>query len=78
MTKRMMQAARCPTDDLSLTNCAIINEKEPQFEQHVTVRNVAHRYVFTLKKDSSVSPGTIAFSLPQVRHQRSHRAKRHN
>uniref|UniRef100_A0AAQ4QF12 Vesicle-fusing ATPase n=1 Tax=Gasterosteus aculeatus aculeatus TaxID=481459 RepID=A0AAQ4QF12_GASAC len=61
----MMQAARCPTDDLSLTNCAIINEKEPQFEQHVTVRNVAHRYVFTLKKDSSVSPGTIAFSLPQ-------------
>uniref|UniRef100_A0AAQ4S8T8 Vesicle-fusing ATPase n=1 Tax=Gasterosteus aculeatus aculeatus TaxID=481459 RepID=A0AAQ4S8T8_GASAC len=58
-------AARCPTDDLSLTNCAIINEKEPQFEQHVTVRNVAHRYVFTLKKDSSVSPGTIAFSLPQ-------------
>ncbi|KAM8836688.1 vesicle-fusing ATPase-like isoform 3-T3 [Spinachia spinachia] len=61
----MMQAARCPTDELSLTNCAVINEKEPQFEQHVTVRNLAHVYVFTLRKHSSVNPGTIAFSLPQ-------------
>lgn len=60
-----MQAARCPTDELSLTNCAVINEKEPQFEQHVTVRNLAHKYVFTLKTHPSVNPGTIAFSLPQ-------------
>ncbi|KAL6094522.1 nsf [Pungitius sinensis] len=65
MTERMMQAARCPTDELSLTNCAVINEKEPQFEQHVTVRNLARTYVFTLKKHPSVSPGTIAFGLPQ-------------
>ncbi|KAK5851189.1 hypothetical protein PBY51_002004 [Eleginops maclovinus] len=60
-----MQAARCPTDELSLTNCAVINDKEPQFEQHVTVRNVAHMYVFTLRKHPSVNAGTIAFSLPQ-------------
>lgn len=66
MTDRVMQAARCPTDELSLTNCAVINEKEePQFEEHVTVRNLAHMYVFTLKKHHSVNPGTIAFSLPQ-------------
>lgn len=60
-----MQAARCPTDELSLTNCAVINEKEQQFEQHVTVRNLTHKYVFTLKKHPSVNAGTIAFSLPQ-------------
>lgn len=65
MTDRTMQAARCPTDELSLTNCAVINEKEQQFEQHVTVRNLAHVYVFTLKKHPSVNAGTIAFSLPQ-------------
>ncbi|XP_033975381.1 vesicle-fusing ATPase-like [Trematomus bernacchii] len=65
MTDRFMQAARCPTDELSLTNCAVINDKEPQFEQHVTVRNVAHMYVFTLRKHPSVNAGTIAFSLPQ-------------
>ncbi|XP_041818445.1 vesicle-fusing ATPase-like [Chelmon rostratus] len=65
MTARIMQAARCPTDELSLTNCAVINEKEPQFEQHVTVRNLTHKYVFTLKTHPSVNSGTIAFSLPQ-------------
>ncbi|KAI3364930.1 hypothetical protein L3Q82_001110 [Scortum barcoo] len=65
MTSRIMQAARCPTDQLSLTNCAVINDKEPQFEQHVTVRNLTHKYVFTLKTHPSVNLGTIAFSLPQ-------------
>lgn len=94
---QIMQAGRCPTDELSLTNCAVINEKDPQFEQwvlscrtrvclcgmdvcvmhddssvcsphcrHVTVRNLAHKYVFTLKTHPSVNSGTIAFSLPQV------------
>ncbi|XP_077594685.1 vesicle-fusing ATPase-like [Stigmatopora nigra] len=65
MTTRLMQAARCPTEKLSLTNCAVINEKEPGFEQHVTVRNVTHKYVFTLKTHPSVNMGSIAFSLPQ-------------
>ncbi|XP_042364017.1 vesicle-fusing ATPase-like [Plectropomus leopardus] len=65
MTGRIMQAARCPTDELSLTNCAVINEKEQQFEQHVTVRNLTHKYVFTLKTHTSVNCGTIGFSLPQ-------------
>lgn len=57
--------ARCPTDELSLSNCAVINEKEPQLELHATVRNLAHKYVFTLKTHPSVNAGTIAFSLPQ-------------
>ncbi|XP_056285907.1 vesicle-fusing ATPase-like [Pseudoliparis swirei] len=65
MTDQLMKAARCPTDELSLTNCAVINEKEPQFEQHVTVRNLAHMYVFTLRKHPSVNSETIAFSLLQ-------------
>ncbi|XP_061666701.1 vesicle-fusing ATPase-like isoform X1 [Syngnathoides biaculeatus] len=65
MSTRLMKAERCPTDKLSLTNCAVINEKEPQFEQHVTVRNLTHKYVFTLKTHPSVNVGSIAFSLPQ-------------
>ncbi|GAA6214590.1 vesicle-fusing ATPase-like [Lates japonicus] len=64
MTIRM-QAARCPTDELSLTNCAVISDKETQFEQHVIVRNSTHKYVFTLRTHQSVMPGSIAFSLPQ-------------
>ncbi|XP_038830709.1 vesicle-fusing ATPase [Salvelinus namaycush] len=66
MAGRTMQAARCPTDELSLTNCAVVSEKDPQFERHVTVRTTpTHKFVFTVKTHQSVVPGTIAFSLPQ-------------
>ncbi|XP_008579648.1 PREDICTED: vesicle-fusing ATPase [Galeopterus variegatus] len=61
-----MQAARCPTDELSLTNCAVVNEKDFQSGQHVIVRTSPnHRYTFTLRTHPSVVPGSIAFSLPQ-------------
>uniref|UniRef100_A0A8C1SMT4 Vesicle-fusing ATPase n=1 Tax=Cyprinus carpio TaxID=7962 RepID=A0A8C1SMT4_CYPCA len=61
-----MQAARCPTDELSLTNCAVVSEKDLQSGQHVTVRTTpTHKFVFTVKSHHSVVPGTIAFSLPQ-------------
>ncbi|KAG2460970.1 NSF ATPase, partial [Polypterus senegalus] len=61
-----MQAARCPTDELSLTNCAVVNEKDFQSGLHVTVKTTpTHRFVFTVKTHHSVLPGSIAFSLPQ-------------
>ncbi|XP_038619424.1 vesicle-fusing ATPase isoform X2 [Tachyglossus aculeatus] len=66
MAARSMQAARCPTDELSLSNCAVVNEKDFQAFQHVVVRTSAnHRYTFTLRTHPSVVPGSIAFSLPQ-------------
>uniref|UniRef100_A0A3B4EX04 Vesicle-fusing ATPase n=1 Tax=Pundamilia nyererei TaxID=303518 RepID=A0A3B4EX04_9CICH len=61
-----MQTARCPSDELSLTNCAIVSDKDQHFEQHVIVHNSAHKYVFTLKPHSSVNINTIAFSQAQV------------
>ncbi|GAA6103408.1 vesicle-fusing ATPase isoform X1, partial [Tachysurus ichikawai] len=61
-----MQAARCPTDELSLTNCAVVNEKDLQSGQHVSVKTTPnHKFVFTVKGHHTVTPGTIAFSLPQ-------------
>ncbi|XP_004556847.1 vesicle-fusing ATPase isoform X1 [Maylandia zebra] len=65
MSTRVMQTARCPSDELSLTNCAIVSDKDQHFEQHVIVRNSAHKYVFTLKPHSSVNINTIAFSQAQ-------------
>lgn len=32
-----MQAARCPTDELSLSNCAVVNEKDYQSGQWVAL-----------------------------------------
>ncbi|XP_023670088.1 vesicle-fusing ATPase [Paramormyrops kingsleyae] len=66
MAARNMQAARCPTDELSLTNCAVANDNDLQTGQHVTVKTTpTHKFVFTIKTHKSVVPGTIAFSLPQ-------------
>ncbi|CAL8264562.1 unnamed protein product [Gadus morhua 'NCC'] len=66
MAARTMQAARCPTDELSLTNCAVVSEKDLQSGQHVTVKTTPnHKFVFTVKSHTTVVPGTIAFSLPQ-------------
>ncbi|KAG9474417.1 vesicle-fusing ATPase [Eleutherodactylus coqui] len=66
MAGRTMQAARCPTDELSLTNCAVVNEKDFQSGQHVIVRTSPnHRYIFTVKTHHTVLPTNIAFSLPQ-------------
>ncbi|XP_031420137.1 vesicle-fusing ATPase-like isoform X3 [Clupea harengus] len=66
MAARTMQAARCPTDELSLTNCAVVSEKDLQSGQHVTVKTTPnHKFVFTTKSHHTVTPGTIAFSLPQ-------------
>ncbi|XP_049417010.1 vesicle-fusing ATPase isoform X1 [Epinephelus fuscoguttatus] len=63
---KTMQAARCPTDELSLTNCAVVSEKDLQSGQHVTVKTTPnHKYVFTVKTHHTVAPGSIAFSLPQ-------------
>ncbi|XP_068119504.1 vesicle-fusing ATPase isoform X2 [Hyperolius riggenbachi] len=66
MAGRTMHAARCPTDELSLTNCAVVSEKDFQSGQQVNVRTSPnHRYIFTVKTHHTVVPGTIAFSLPQ-------------
>ncbi|GAA6111558.1 N-ethylmaleimide-sensitive factor b [Tachysurus ichikawai] len=61
-----MQAARCPTDELSLTNCVVASEKDYKSGQHVMIRTTpTHKYVFTVRTHHSVTPGTLAFSLPQ-------------
>ncbi|TRY56043.1 hypothetical protein DNTS_004270 [Danionella cerebrum] len=62
----LMQAARCPTDELSLTNCAVVNEKDFSSGQHLTIKTTpTMKFVFTVKTHPSVVPGSIAFSLPQ-------------
>ncbi|XP_005751058.2 vesicle-fusing ATPase-like [Pundamilia nyererei] len=66
MATRTMQAARCPTDELSLTNCAVVSEKDLQSGQHVSVKTTPnHKFVFTVKTHHTVAAGSIAFSLPQ-------------
>ncbi|XP_061563632.1 vesicle-fusing ATPase-like isoform X2 [Cololabis saira] len=64
MAARILKAVKCPTEALSLTNCAVVSDKE-QHEPHVTVYNEGREFVFTLKTHPEVNVGCIAFSLPQ-------------
>ncbi|CAK9815743.1 Vesicle-fusing ATPase 1 [Anthophora quadrimaculata] len=62
-----MKAVRCPTDELSITNCAIINPDDfPDDVSHIEVTTAPnHHFVFTIKRHHEVPRGTVGFSLPQ-------------
>lgn len=61
------KATKCPTDDLSLTNCAIINESDfPPDVKHVSVNTGGGQsFVFSIKGHPEIPKRHIGFSLPQ-------------
>ncbi|XP_063077728.1 vesicle-fusing ATPase [Engraulis encrasicolus] len=66
MAGRMMKAERCPSDELSLTNCVVMSEKDGQNGQHVMVKATPpHKYVFTVRCHEKMVAQSIGFSLPQ-------------
>lgn len=68
MTSRMMKAAKCPSEELSLTNCAIVAPQDfnTQDVKHVAVHTgPGHKYIFTIRPDKSMKSGYIGFNLPQ-------------
>nr|XP_050868928.1 vesicle-fusing ATPase 1-like [Vespula vulgaris] len=62
-----MKALRCPTDELSLTNCAILNPDDfPEDVKHIEVSTGTNQhFVFTVKHHDDVPHGAVGFSLPQ-------------
>ncbi|ESN92582.1 hypothetical protein HELRODRAFT_189514 [Helobdella robusta] len=68
MPPNRLKAAKCPTDELSLTNCAVVSDKDfdvTKIRHLEVITGPNHHYVFTLKSHPSVSPETIGFSAPQ-------------
>ncbi|PNF26292.1 Vesicle-fusing ATPase 1 [Cryptotermes secundus] len=67
MSGMRMKASRCPTDELSLTNCAVVNKDDfPDDVKHIEVSTGASQhYVFTVRFHPDVPRGTVGFSLPQ-------------
>ena len=65
--KSTMKVSKCPSDELSLTNCAIVSDRDfdPKV-RHVEIQtSPSHRYVFNILTDPKVTPGTIGFNLVQ-------------
>lgn len=62
-----MKVAKCPSDSLSLTNCAVVNDKDfpPDKIRHVEVTTGGnHKFIFTLKTYEGMAPGHMGFSMP--------------
>ncbi|XP_022098998.1 vesicle-fusing ATPase-like isoform X2 [Acanthaster planci] len=64
---RVMKATRCPTDELSFTNCAIISAGYfDEKTKHIMVKtSPSSEYVFSVKSYPGMQHGTVGFSLLQ-------------
>lgn len=67
MSSVRMKAAKCPADELAITNCALLNPDDfPSDVKHVEVSTGPSQYfVFSIKFYNGVERGCVGFSAPQ-------------
>lgn len=65
MATKTLKAIKCPSDELSLTNCAIVNPMEFDGTKHVEILGQTNSCVFTIRTDKKCPSGQIGFSAPQ-------------
>ncbi|XP_071941895.1 vesicle-fusing ATPase-like [Antedon mediterranea] len=66
MPSTIMKVVRCPSDELSITNCAIVSPEDfKRNAKHITVRVQGSPYVFSIALDQKVPSSSIGFSLVQ-------------
>jgi vesicle-fusing ATPase len=63
---KLLKAVRCPSDELSLTNCAIVNTREFEKVRHIEISGQSQKYIFTIRPDNLVPVGEIGFGAVQV------------
>ncbi|XP_018331362.1 vesicle-fusing ATPase 1 [Agrilus planipennis] len=63
----MFRATKCPTEELSLSNCAAVSPGDfPSDCSHILVNTGGNQnYVFSIQRHPDLSRGYIGFSLPQ-------------
>ncbi|KAL1498237.1 hypothetical protein ABEB36_009069 [Hypothenemus hampei] len=60
------KVTKCPTDELSLTNCAITNDSDFPGVKHIRIdTGGGQTFVFSIKSHPSIPRSQIGFSLPQ-------------
>jgi vesicle-fusing ATPase len=62
---KLLKAVKCPSDELSLTNCAIVNPSEFDKVRHIEISGPSQKYIFSIKTDRLVSVGEIGFGAVQ-------------
>ncbi|KRT81863.1 AAA protein, partial [Oryctes borbonicus] len=63
----MFKATKCPTEELSISNCAIVNETDfPQDVKFIDIHTGGgQHYIFSIKSHTDIPKKQIGFSLPQ-------------
>lgn len=64
---KMMKVAKCPNEDLSFTNCVIVNENDfPLKVKYVQVTaDHGKSYIYTIRQDRGVKQGQMGFNAIQ-------------
>ncbi|XP_018579945.1 vesicle-fusing ATPase 1-like isoform X2 [Anoplophora glabripennis] len=62
----VFKVTKCPTDDLSLSNCAVVNDADFPGAKHIRVHTGGGpNFVFSIKSHSTIPRYHVGFSLPQ-------------
>ncbi|CAG9761013.1 unnamed protein product [Ceutorhynchus assimilis] len=62
----VFKVTKCPTDDLSLSNCAITNDNDFPGVKHIQINTGGGQtFVFSIKSHPGVPRSHVGFSLPQ-------------
>ncbi|XP_060528083.1 vesicle-fusing ATPase 1-like [Cylas formicarius] len=62
----VFKVTKCPTDELSLTNCAIVNDNDFPGVKHIRINTGGgQNFVFSVKTHPGVPRYHVGFSLPQ-------------
>ncbi|RNA29924.1 vesicle-fusing ATPase 1-like [Brachionus plicatilis] len=62
---KQLRSVRCPSEELTLTNCAIVHPKEFESVRHVEIIEASGKFIFSIRSDNNVPPGDIGFSAVQ-------------
>ncbi|XP_033209339.1 vesicle-fusing ATPase 1-like [Belonocnema kinseyi] len=67
MSTMRMKAVKCPTEELSYTNCAIINVNDfsPDVKHIEVITGPNQHFIFSVRSHHEISRGTVGFSLLQ-------------
>ncbi|KAJ8984991.1 hypothetical protein NQ317_016902 [Molorchus minor] len=62
----VFKVTKCPTDELSLSNCAVVNDADFPGTKHIRVHTGGgQNFVFSIKPHPSIPRYNVGFSLPQ-------------
>uniref|UniRef100_A0A8R1E4Q8 Vesicle-fusing ATPase n=2 Tax=Caenorhabditis japonica TaxID=281687 RepID=A0A8R1E4Q8_CAEJA len=67
LTEKMFRVRKAPTEAHTLSNFAFVNQRDfdARTTKHVRVQpGPGHHYIFSIKNDTDVKPGEIAFGVP--------------